>query len=946
MSTLLQRSFSGGEIAPSLYARVDVAKYSTGLRTLRNFLVMRHGGASNRPGLGFIGEVKDSTRQVRLIPFVFNNDQTYVLEFGHLYMRVIKNGAQVLESALNILGISAANPAVVTVTGHGLSTGQEIEIKSVAGGLGQYVNNRNFKVTVTGANTFSLQTLDGANFSAASLPAYTTGGTIQRVYEIATPYEEDQLSTLQFVQSADVITLAHPSHEPRELSRSGDTIWALNALVISPTISRPTNFRRTSGPTGVVTIRWQVTAIKNETNEESLVGDSDTRTISGITQANPAVVTTSVAHNWQTGEKVYISGVGGMTQISGEYLITVTGATTFSLQDLNNNNINSTGFSAYTSGGTVVTRYTVGYSLAQATSSSPHILQWNAVTGAREYSIYRETNPGSNVYGFIGTSPGTTFRDFGVTADDTAVPPIERNPFTGAGNYPASVTYYQQRLSFASSTSAPETIWLSRSAQFKNFTVSSPIQDDDAITFSMAGRQVNRVKHMIDIGSLVVFTSGGEWAIQGGNNGALTPSSIVPKQYSYNGSSDLPPIVIGNSALYVQARGSVVRDFSFDFEVDGYRGNDLTIFSAHLFDNNTLVDWTYQQIPHSVLWVVRDDGVLLGLTYVREQSMIAWHRHDTDGAFENVCVVPEGTEDVLYAVIRRTVNGQTRRYVERMSNRLIDDVADTKILDSHLSYDGRNTVTARTMTLTGSGWTYIDALTLTCSQSFFSSSDVGNAIHITDSDGTIVKCLITAYTSATVVTVTPNKTVPVTLRGVATSSWSRAVDRVEGLWHLEGQQVSVFADGFVVSNPNNTSYDVVTVTNGAVDLSERYSVVHVGLPYTSDIETLNIDTPQGETISDKKQLVQRVTLFVEQSRGAWVGAKPPEDEETDFLGGLTEVKVRSNEGYDAPIALQTGTIDVNIKSEWNSNGRIFIRNTDPVPLAVLAIAPAGLFPFR
>jgi hypothetical protein len=184
------------------------------------------------------------------------------------------------------------------------------------------------------------------------------------------------------------------------------------------------------------------------------------------------------------------------------------------------------------------------------------------------------------------------------------------------------------------------------------------------------------------------------------------------------------------------------------------------------------------------------------------------------------------------------------------------------------------------------------------------------------------------------------------MQAAAITDWARAVDQIKGIWHLDGEDVSIFADGFVVANPNNDAYDVRTVTDGILTLDKPYAVIHIGLPYTSDIETLNIDTAQGETISDKSKLVTKVTLFVEDSRGVWVGPKPPVDEATDFLSGLTEVKVRNDEGYDEPVDLRTGTIDVNIQSEWNSNGRVFIRQTDPLPLSVLAVAPAGLYPFR
>lgn len=941
MSTVSQRSFAGGEIAPALYARVDVSKYATGVRTLRNFQVMRHGGAQNRAGTTFVDEVSDSSKTVRLIPFIYSADQTYVLEFGNLYMRVIKDGSHIYEASQNITAITNANPCVVTYAGaDNYANGDEVYVSGIVGPIGTFLNNRNFKVVNVnaGANTFELDYMDGTNVNSTSFGAYTSGGTLKEVYTITTPYLEADLPDLQYVQSADVLTIVHPDYEPRELARLAEASWTLSLISFVPGIDQPDGGNMTSVAAGANSYRYRVTAVAEESYEESVPGFEATKVITGATQANPVVIT-SAAHGYSNGDEVYITGVLGMTELNGErYTIAGVAANTFQLSG-----VDGTGFTAYSSGGTVARTYIRVDAAAVPTSTNPHTVNWTAVTGAVEYNIYKEKN---GVYGYLGTSATTDFDDTGVDQDVTDTPPVERNPFEGSGNYPSAVTYYQQRLGFAATDNDIEKVWFSRAGQFKNFTVSSPIKDDDAITFSMAGRQVNRVKHMIDIGTLAIFTTGGEWAVEGGSGGVLLPGEINPKQYSYNGASSLAPIVIGSNALYVQGRGSIVRDFRFDFEVDGYRGNDLTIFSAHLFDDNQIVDWAYQQVPHSILWAVRDDGVLLGLTYVREQDMVAWHRHDTDGLVENVVVVPEDTEDALYMVVKRTIGGATKRYIERVSTRNFATIKDATFLDSFLSYDGRNTNTSHTMTLSGSGWTYTDTLTLTSSAAYFSSTEVGNEIHLTGSDGTIIRAEITAYTSTTVVSVKPNKTVPVSMRATAISSWARAVDEVSGLWHLEGEEVSIFADGFVVANPNNEAYDVATVDDGSISLDKCYSVIHVGLPYTSDIETLNIDTAQGETIADKKQLISKVTLFVEESRGAWVGPKPPEDETTDFLGGLTEVKVRNDETYDEPVELRTGTIDVNIKSEWNSNGRIFVRQTDPIPLSVLAVAPAGLFPFR
>jgi len=860
VTTTIQRSFAAGEIAEALYARVDTVKYATGLRTCRNFLVMRHGGVANRPGTTFVGEVKDSTKTVRLIPFIFNADQTYVLEFGNLYMRVHRAGAQVTETAQNITAITNANPCVVTYSGaDNYANGDEVYISGITGAIGTYLNNRNFKVANINAasNTFSLQYMDGSAVDSTSFGSYTSGGTIAEVYTIATPYVEADLAELQLVQSADVITLAHPNYAPRELARTGHASWALSTITFAPSIAAPANIAA-SEPDGTVA-QWVVTAVAEETYEESLM--------SGIAQTNVA-----------------------------------------------------------------------------PTSGSPITISWDTVSGAQEYNVYRRKN---GVWGFIGVAASDEFIDNGIEPDTTETPPLTRNPFSGTGNYPSAVTYTQQRLTFANTDNDPEKVWTSRSGHFKNFTRSSPLQDDDAVTFTLAGRQVNEVRHLVELGKLITLTSGGEWSIEGDEAGILKPGDINPKQHSYNGSGTLPPLIIGGNALYVQARGSIVRDLGFDYQIDGYRGNDLTVFSAHMFDKYTITDWTYQQIPHSIVWAVRSDGTLLGLTYVKEHQVLGWHRHDFDGTVENVCAVPEGNEDALYLVVKRTVNGSTKRYIERMASRQVNDIVDSIFLDAALTYDGRNTDNAHTMTLSGgTTWAYDETLTLTSSTSYFSSAEVGNQIHLTGSAGTIIRFSIETYNSATEVTGRAHKTVPAAMRSAAISNWSRAVDSVSGLWHLEGEEVSVFADGFVVANPNNTAYEVVEVTNGTLTLDKCYSVIHVGLPITADMETLDIDTAQGETLTDKQKNIAQVTAHVDSSRGLWVGAAPPPNEATDFLEGLTEYKGRNSETYDEPTALKTDKITINIRPEWNSNGRIFIRQTDPLPLAVLAVAPSGLFPFR
>ena len=866
----MQKSFSGGELSPPLYQRTDISKYQSALMTCRNFVVLRHGGVSNRPGTQFVCEIKDSSKTVRLIPFVFSQTQAYMLEFGNQYIRVIKSGEPVRNTSQNISGITNANPCVVTYIGaDNYSNGQSVYITGVTGAIGSYVNNRTFKVAGvnTGANTFQLNYLDGTVANSTSWGSYTSGGTAATSYEISSPYLEADLPYLKFVQSADVITIVHPSYAPRNLSRTSDTSWTLSTISFTAEIDKPNVITVTpTGAAGSTTYKYTVTSFDRRTSTETPFSASGTTTTGNAT-----------------------------------------------LSSTNYNNITWTITATY------------GYAVADL-----------------DFNIYKEAN---GVYGYIGTSSGVaSFKDIGYAADLTDTPPRTFEDFNATGDYPSAIAYYQQRLCLANTDNDIEQVYASKIGNFYDFSNSSPIQSDDAILFKLSGKRINEVHHLLDLGALLMFTESGEYTAQGDAGGNLTPTAINTRQSSYNGSnSRLSPVVIGNSAVYMQARGNNVRDINYQFESSNYSGNELSIYSSHLFDDYSFLDWAYQQIPHSNLWIVRDDGALLGLTYVKEQEMLAWHRHDFEnGTIENVCTIPDGTEDSLYATIKRTINGKTVRYIEKFVTRKITDAKDIAIVDCHLSYDGRNT-TATTMTLSGSGWTYTDTLTLTASSSFFSASDVGNQIHVYDTDGTFIRFTIDAYTSGTVVTGRPNRTVPATLQSVAISEWSRAVDVVSGLWHLEGETVSIYADALVVSSPHNSSYTTVTVSNGSVTLSEKYSVIYIGIPITSDLQTLNIDQ-QDATMVDRNKLISKVTAFVQDSRGIWAGTAPP-DETVSFVDGLTELKIRETEDYDAPVELKTDAVDIITEATWNKNGRVFIRQIDPIPVTILSITPSGLIPF-
>ena len=224
-------SFTSGELSPRLDGRIDLEKYFSGSKTLENMVIHPHGGASRRSGTKIISEVKDSDDETRLIPFEFSTTQTYMMEFGSLYIRFYKDNGIITEAGKTISGITKASPGVVTATSHGYSNGDYVILSGIVGMT--ELNNRQFKVAGVATNTFQLQDMDGNNFDTSSLTTYASGGTAFKIYQIASPYDKTDLFQIKYAQSADVMYIVHPSYDIRKLTRTGHTSWSFSTVSIS-----------------------------------------------------------------------------------------------------------------------------------------------------------------------------------------------------------------------------------------------------------------------------------------------------------------------------------------------------------------------------------------------------------------------------------------------------------------------------------------------------------------------------------------------------------------------------------------------------------------------------------------------------------------------------------------------------------------------------------------
>lgn len=786
MARITQPSFAAGELSPALYERTDLAKYHIGVRTMLNWFVHPQGGASNCPGTAWVGEVIDSTQPGRLIGFQFSTVQTYVLEFGHQKLRIIKDGGYVLEAAKAISAVTQANPGQVTTSGaHGFATGDRLYLGDTIGGMVE-LRRRFVTITATNSTQFTLG-MDTTGFAA-----FTSGGTAARLYTLATPYAAADLATLKYEQSADTLTLTHKNHTPRRLTRTGHAAWTLSEIIFAPTQAPPKNVK--SPATGTAQY-YVVTAINDETGEESLPSNEAGSSTETSTLNWPPVPGCSSYSVYKRKNGVY--GFIGTAQKSTstafihftDTTIVPDTATTppqqrnpFANKSIGSVTVNNGGsgysdpvltvndpsglgssveLTATVSAGAVTSVAVIraGKGLIApvvtivdgAGSGAAINLAFTPDGGSAVVGMDGDGNPftaptyvisgGTVVDGGSGYSAGTVIHTlyagyevgYGPTVDyggSVITATVSGGAITGvavvnpgsarfvdwpgygfptayatdsAGSgavltlnlvndptvNPGVSTYHDGRQWFAATAAKPQTMWASVSGAFNNMSQSQPTRDSDAITRTLASRQVDDIRHMISLTQMIVLTGGAEWKVSAGSADVITPAQFVARPQSYNGSSDIRPIVSNDTLLYIPPNRKKVRSLQYQWAQDSWTGTDLSLLASHLFEANTVVDWAYACDPDSICWAVRDDGVALGFTFLPEQQLFAWSRRTTTaGSFESVCAVQEGNETAVYFIVRRTIGGVTRRYVELLQTRVFASIEQAWFLDCALRYDG------------------------------------------------------------------------------------------------------------------------------------------------------------------------------------------------------------------------------------------------------------------
>jgi hypothetical protein len=563
--------------------------------------------------------------------------------------------------------------------------------------------------------------------------------------------------------------------------------------------------------------------------------DATDKTITGVTQADPGVITSN-SHGFSNGDEIYIDSVAGMTELNGRnYRVANATTDTFTLTNLFGDAIDTTDFTAYTSGGTATEIYNIATPYAVADLPALRFVQ-SADTMFivhPSYAIRTLTRSADNNWTFA-------------TPTITGTPDPALN--TGTDDYPSVVTFFEQRLVYGATNNNPQTLWFSKNGDYSNFTAGTGA--DDALIYTIASNQVNAIRYLSATRVLTIGTTGGEYVLTATSDGPITPTTTLIRKYSNYGSAAIEPVQVADVTLFVQRGGRKVREFRYvgDINVAAYQAPDITIVAEHITAGG-LSAFAYQQEPDGVIWAVRADGSLIGVTYRREEEVVAWHKHVIGGEFdggqaivESIATLPSDTgEDELYMIVKRTINGVTKRYVELMRPFDFGGVTTGAFfVDSGLRYDGS------------------------------------------------------------------------------------AIGSLKGLYHLEGETVTVLANG--ASHPDRV------VADGGVSLAYSSTTAAIGYGYTSSMQTMRIEAGSADgTSQGKPKRIHAITLRLHETVGIEVGNSPSENDRIFFRD--------SSMAMDQAVPLFTGDKDIEFPGGYDEDDRLYIRQTQPLPMSVLALFP-------
>lgn len=526
-------------------------------------------------------------------------------------------------------------------------------------------------------------------FTAGKIRFYTQGELVTKdgaPYEITNDYTEEELDSLKYTQSADVMFLVQPNHPPATLTRYANDNWTFERMDItggpfadSELTAESTTTITASATTGEVTLTASADIFTADMVDDLIAlthfVDSDYK--KGTPSANGTNLIVSVLPH----SSVYVESFGfwdGNFTLEKYDRLTGQWVKIRSQSGNRSQNYNLT----EENDSDEITQYRV-------TSTEFNTDVWSGENEQQRGYITIQAF-GNDYTGHVLITGYTSATQVTGTvkkqlASTEATKDYQFASWSQKNGFPTCAGFFEDRLVFAGSKAEPQTFWASKTGDYYNFGTSIPALDNDAITATLNGGQMNGIKAIIAFGEMILLTAGGEYKVTG-NGKPITGENVLSQAQEYRGISDVLPVTVGSRIVYLQQQGNLIRDLAYSYDVDKYTGDDLNLLASHLFERHKITSMTYQQTPNSIVWCTRDDGVLLGLTYLKEQDVYAWHQHSTaHGKFINVCAISGPQEDELYCVVEREGN----YYVERMVAREAStEPEDQYFVDSGITVSG------------------------------------------------------------------------------------------------------------------------------------------------------------------------------------------------------------------------------------------------------------------
>ncbi len=690
-------------------------------------------------------------------------------------------------------------------------------------------------------------------------------------YEIVTPYLEEDLEQLQFIQSADVLYIFHEDYPPAKLIRNDHTDWDYVELYLS---------------------------VSSDFNDYVTNGDFNDNLTGWTNYSAGGATVTVVAWGGDPTEKycVLTPGVGGTAHF-GQSITSVIGQQQTLTFDVSGNPL-------WIRVGTVEN---IGSDLVAGTWFDPgigHTISFTPTAVVSWINFIQNTGLIANV-------------------DNVSVKGGASRGFYSAGLYPSCGTFFEQRLAIAGFINEPQTVYLSVSADYENFKTDATA-DDGAIAYTLVQEKVDRIRWMIGQEFLAIGTAGGLWKLGASTaTDPLTQANVSAKKQGIVGSANIQPQILGDAIVWITRSGRVLRQFVYDWQQDKFVTPDMTRIARHITRGSTsalsgIVMMDFQVEPVQILWCVRRDGSLIGVTYETQENVYAWFRVPTDGVFESIAIIHEDNdEDQVWVSVKRTIQGVDRWYIEYfMPHDFFSQIKDCFFVHSGLSYNGQTAINITGITTTN------PPVVTAIGHSFVNTDKVRiyNVLGMTQ----VNQGKTTAYTVAGAVA-----GVSFQLSGIDATGWTaytsggsvaKVKNSFDDLDHLAGKVVDIFIDGAV--HPQKT-----VSAGGSITLDWYGNRISAGLHYHSILEPMKLHAGASlGTSRGKKQKISGLTACFYETLGGKYGPDQDTLKSIPFGTGATP-------------ALHTEDKQLEFEGDWKEEATITIIQDQPLPMTVLGIVP-------